>query len=154
MHLRLGDLLVRQGVLTEEQRDAVLAEQRLVGRPFGALAERMFGVNPADVERAWAAQYAQMAEHVDPRSSEIDPYALRLVERRQAWQFRVLPLRFSGEDLVICTTETHLPRAMRFTGWRIGHPVRFVLAPPLQLGEALVAHYPIAGMPPDMVGAA
>ena len=49
--LKLGDLLVQQGVLTVAQRDQVLEAQRLRRRPFGVLAEDLFGVSPA----AWSA---------------------------------------------------------------------------------------------------
>ena len=53
MTIRLGDLLVRNGALTPAQRDSVLDYQKLTGRPFGELAERLFGVGQRAVEDAW-----------------------------------------------------------------------------------------------------
>ena len=144
--LRLGDLLVLTGVLTPQQRDEVLNEQRLGGRPFGEIAEWMFGVSPAAVEAAWAQQVSDLAPHIDPRSENVDPYALRQIGRRQAWQFSVLPVRFIGEELVVCTTQDELPRALKFVGWRIGSLCRIVIADPELLGEALERHYPMSGM--------
>lgn len=144
--VHLGDLLVRQGVLTERQRDEVLEAQRSRGGPFGAIAEQMFGVSPQAVEKAWAEQYAHLAPHVDPRGFPVQSRALDTITRRQAWQFRLLPLEWRGEELIACTTQDALPRALRFAGWRIGHMCRFVLADPMALGEALEAHYPMAGM--------
>ncbi|MEX2217348.1 MAG: hypothetical protein WD749_01195 [Phycisphaerales bacterium] len=149
--MRLGDLLVRRGVLTEAQRDAVLEHQRMTGRPFGELAERLFGVGQSAVEEAWAEQYALIARRVDPRSERLDPAALTLLDRRQAWQFRMLPLRFEADELLICTTQDHLPRALKFAGWKIQAPCFFVLADPRSLGEALLRHYPMEGMSPDVV---
>lgn len=151
--LRLGDLLVQQGALTPAQRDAVLREQQAVGRPFGVLAEMMYGVSPRAVERAWARQCAQLCITVDPRQEEVDPYALSLIDRRQAWQFRLLPLRFCEDDLLVCTTSDHLVRALRFSGWRIEHPASFVIADPIALGEALQKHFPLDGMTPQVVAA-
>lgn len=153
MHVRLGDLLVQFGVLTAEQRDLVLDEQRLVGLPFGVLAENMFGVSRADIERAWGEQHAMVARQIDPRLVQVDTQVLGFVERRQAWQFRALPMRFDGEDLLVCSTRDHLVRALKFTGWRIGHPCVFVLADPRALGEALVKYYPIDGMTPESIAA-
>lgn len=149
--LRLGDLLVRNGALTEEQRDSVLEYQRLTGRPFGELAERLFGISEAAVEQAWADQYSMVAQRIDPRSERVDAEVLSLVDRRQAWQFRVLPIRMDGDEVMICSTREHLVRALKFTGWRIQAPCYFVLTDPLTLGEALVKHYPMAGMTPSMV---
>ncbi len=146
MSLRLGDVLVQQGVLSGAQRDQILAEQALGGRPFGVLAERMFGVSPGAVERAWAEQYASLAGEIDPRVERTETYALSLINRRQAWQFAVMPVRFEGEELLICTTKEHLPRALKFAGWRLGHRCHFVVCQPGPLAEALARHYPLAGM--------
>jgi hypothetical protein len=147
-HLQLGDLLVRHGVLTAQQRDEVLAAQRSRGGPFGAVAEEMFGVSPNAVERAWAEQYASLSPLVDPRRMVVSQQALEAINRRQAWQFRMLPLELRGDSIIACTTQQSLVRAMRFAGWRLGPACQFVLAEPLYLGEALCEHYPLAGMSP------
>jgi hypothetical protein len=144
--VHLGDLLVRNGVLTERQRDEVLAAQRERGGPFGAIAEQMFGVSPSAVERAWAEQYSHLCPHVDPRAFPVQSRALESITKRQAWQFRVLPLQWKGAELILCTTQEALPRALKFAGWRLGHGCLFVLADPLFLGEAMMRHYPMAGM--------
>lgn len=149
--MRIGDLLVRMGVLSVAQRDAVLERQRARPRPFGVLAEEMFDVSPASVESAWAVQFSEMAPHVDPSAVCVPAEALALISRRQAWQFRVMPLWFSGDELVVATTRECLARAMRFVAWRIDKPVSFVIAEPHLLGRALCERYPMAGMSPDDV---
>lgn len=148
-HLHLGDLLVKHGVLTAAQREEVLQAQQHRGGPFGALAEEMFGVAPAAVERAWSEQYAAFAPLIDPRGLTITSATLDIINRRQAWQFAVLPIEFKSDRLVVCTTQEHLVRALRFTGWRLGHLCQFVLAHPQHLGEALCEHYPLPGMTPS-----
>lgn len=149
--LHLGDLLVKHGVLSASQRDEVLLAQRARGGPFGAVAEEMFGVSPSAIERAWAEQYAAFAAHVDPRTYTINPRALEVISRRQAWQFKILPLDLAGDEVVACTTQDNLVRALKFAGWRLGHACQFVLAEPLPLGEALAKHFPMAGMTPEAV---
>ncbi len=153
MTIRLGDLLVKKGLMTPAQREAVLDYQRLTGRPFGELAEKLYGVREAAVEAAWAEQYASIARQLDPRTEAIDPEVLPLIDRRQAWQFRMLPLRYDAKELMVCTTALHLVRALKFAGWKIRAQCYFVLAEPLALGEALTRHYPMAGMSPEMVAA-
>ncbi|MBN8599085.1 MAG: hypothetical protein J0L78_15540 [Planctomycetes bacterium] len=151
MVLRLGDLLVRQGVLTEQQVEDILIEQRAVGRPFGELAERLFGVSPQDVERAWAEQYSQIAGEYSLHAARFESDALASITARQAWQFRVLPVRFSGDELTVCTTKDHLARALRFVGWKIQSPCHFVLAGPEELAQGLMKHFPLAGASVGMV---
>jgi hypothetical protein len=86
--------------------------------------------------------------------SEVEVYdteAAGLVTRRQAWQFRILPLRFEGRELLIATTQQHLRRALRFATNVIGIPIFFVMAKPKALGQALCKRYPLPGMTPELV---
>ncbi|MBX3390350.1 MAG: hypothetical protein KF691_12950 [Phycisphaeraceae bacterium] len=151
MVLRLGDLLVRQGVLTQQQVEDILTEQRAVGRPFGELAEHLFGVSAQDVERAWAEQYSQITGEYNLHSARFEADALASVTPRQAWQFRVLPVRFSGDELTVCTTKNHLARALRFVGWKIENPCHFVISSPEELAQMLMKHFPLAGATVGMV---
>lgn len=147
MHVRLGDVLVRMGVLSEQQRDEVLERQVSTGRPFGVLAEELFGISPRSIERAWAAQYADMVGRVDLAGEGCDESVREVLERRQAWQFQVLPLRCEGGDLVMAASEESLSRAMRFVAWAVGMPVSFVIADERQLQERLQEAYPMPGGP-------
>jgi hypothetical protein len=149
--LRLGQLLVESGVLTGQQVDHIVSVQEQNGEPFGLLAERLFGVDPQKIEEAWAKQYAGLTRTVDPEVEVYDDDAGGLVTRRQAWQFRILPLRFEGRELLIATTQHHLRRALRFATNVIGIPVFFVMAKPKALGLALCKRYPLPGMRPELV---
>lgn len=146
MALRLGELLVEQGLLTPEQVERILAAQREMGRPFGYLAEQLFGLAAKDIEAAWARQFSQITESVDPLQERVDPAVLESVSRRQAWQFGLLPIRRTGHELMVATTVEHLPRAARFVAWHLGEPVYFVITEAPRLEVALQAHYPLPGM--------
>ncbi|MEL7474379.1 MAG: hypothetical protein AAGK04_13760 [Planctomycetota bacterium] len=145
MQLRLGDLLVRSGALTEDERDAIVDAQGVSRRPFGVIAEEMFGVDPGVVERAWAEQYAASTRFVDLEACHPSPDVIGEVDRRQAWQFAMLPMERDGDELVCCTTAAHLPRALRFAGWRLGGSVSFVVSDRQRLGAALARCYPMGG---------
>jgi hypothetical protein len=128
MTLPIGHLLVEQGVLTEKQCAQVLEEQALTGRPFGEVAEEMF-----------------------PAAAQVDPAVLGLITRRQAWQFRILPVCQKGDTLTLCTTKDHLVRAVNFANTFMDSTCYFVLADPDELGNALMRYFPIDGMSRDVV---
>lgn len=146
MRLPIGELLVRQRVLTREQCEQVLQRQRVTHRPFGELAEQMFGIEACAVEEAWAEQYAATTRWIDPRVEPIDLSVRELVNRRQAWQFRVLPMGYDGAELMVCTLQESLVRAMNFATRQIPIGCYFVLATPDALAGALGQHYPMDGM--------
>jgi Type II secretion system (T2SS), protein E, N-terminal domain len=146
--VRLGEWMVRAGVIDDSQRSAILDAQASCGRPFGELAERMFGVDPRAVESAWAKQYASAVPRIDPLDQEPEPEVLGLVGRREAWQFRVLPIRRDGAEVMVCTTPEHLVRALKFLGWSVPGACYMVLADADGLHAALARHYPMAGLGP------
>ncbi|MGI9013792.1 MAG: hypothetical protein ACR2GY_06020 [Phycisphaerales bacterium] len=151
MHVRIGDILLREGRLTTHQVHEVLAAQLATGEPFGLLCEKLFNLPTEYIEEAWQTQYIGMAQRIDPLHEMIDNRALGLITRRQAWQFRVLPIRFDDRELMLATTSHHLRRALRFATRCLGVPVYLVIAESRPLGEALCRHYPIAGMTPASI---
>lgn len=140
--VRLGELLVELGALSPEHVDHILKVQKQVGRPFGDLAERLYGVHPRTVERAWARQYANLSANVDPGLIDIDPEVVRLLNRRQAWQFKLISASRVEGELQLVTDEKHLPRAMAFASMTFAEPVYFVVVDSATLIEKLKAHYP------------
>lgn len=144
--MRIGAILVEQGVLTQSQVDAVLAEQRKGAEPFGTACHRLFGIDPNVIEGAWARQYERLVGAIDARLDRTEARAEALVNRRQAWQFRVAPLRFEEDQLVVATATDFLPRALRFASSHLTVPVFFVLVTPPKLAEHLSKRYPIVGM--------
>ena len=146
MGVRLGEILVIQGLLTKGELSELLELQQERSRPIGLLAEELFGIKPSQIEDAWAQQYALGAEHVDPLAERVQARALSVIDRRQAWQFTILPLRFDDLDLVAATTEENLVRALRFVSRCLARPCYLVLSEADALGEALGYYYPMAGL--------
>jgi len=146
MHVRLGDLLVERGAITAQQRDEILIAQTRRSTPFGVLAEELHGVSPSVIEDAWVTQYAAMAPRLDPRTCTIEPHIKGVIERRQAWQFGVIPVAQHHEGIELVTTVASLGRALRFVGWRITTPTFFSICSDEALPIALELHYPIAGL--------
>lgn len=143
--IQIGQLLIEQGVLSERQVQHVLAVQKQSHRPFGDLAERLYGIQPKAIEDAWVEQYVRTVGYVDLDEQEVDEDCLRLLNRRQAWQFHTLPLnREAGTDgLHAATSPQSLVRAVNFTARKLDEPVFFLIAERRQLREFLMKHYPV-----------
>jgi len=139
----IGQVLVEQGVLTQGQVDHILRVQRASHRPFGDLAERLFGIHPRAVEDAWVEQYSKYVGTVDLADVHVDHECLRLLSRRQAWQFNSLPVNREGDALNIATNRENLVRAVNFATRTIDEPICFLLAEREQLRAFLLKHYPV-----------
>jgi hypothetical protein len=142
--IQIGQLLVEQGVLTEKQVAHILKVQKVSHRPFGDLAERLYGINPQAIEDAWVQQYLHIAGTVDLDEQKMDEECLRLINRRQAWQFHLLPMnRDEQQNINLATTAEGLVRAVNFSTKTIDEPVYFQIAERKQLREFLMKHYPV-----------
>ena len=103
--LRLGELLVQQGLITTDQLAIVLAEQRHNNIPLGRLLVRLGFVTETAVRDIMARTIGQ--EAIDLSQVVADPEALRLVPQEFARRNRILPIAFHPNDqvLTVATTE-------------------------------------------------
>lgn len=141
--IQIGQLLVEQGVLTDAQVRHILTVQRMSHRPFGDLAERLYGIDPRAVEDAWVEQYVRVAGVVNLADHLVETECLRLLNRRQAWQFHLLPLSRSENGLQMATCSDDLVRSVNFSARKLDEPVCFLIAEREQLREFLMRHYPV-----------
>jgi hypothetical protein len=141
--IQIGQLLIEQGVLSDSQVQHILKVQKISHRPFGDLAERLYGIDPKAVEDAWVQQYLRMVGVVDMEEQDVDVDCLRLLNRRQAWQFHLLPLNRGEEGLHMATTSENLVRSINFTVRKLDEPVHLLIAERHQLREFLMRHYPV-----------
>jgi hypothetical protein len=141
----IGELLIEQGVLTRQQVDHILKVQKASHRPFGDLAERLYGIAPEAVEDAWVEQYVRTAGVIDLDNVKFDADCLRVINRRQAWQFHLLPANRDATrgHLNVATDAEHLIKAVNFSSRRIDEAVYFLIAERQQLREFLMKHFPV-----------
>lgn len=140
----IGELLVQQGVLTARQVQHILTVQKSSNRPFGDLAERLYGISPKLVEDAWVVQYVATVGKADLDELDFDEQCLRMLNRRQAWQFHLLPVRHDDQcNLNMATDADSLVRAVNFSSRRIDESIHMLVAERDQLREFLMKHYPV-----------
>ena len=103
--LRLGELLVQQGLITKDQLAIVLAEQRNSNVPIGRLLVRLGFVTETAIRDIMARTVGQ--ESIDLAQVVADPEALSLVPEEFARRNHLLPIAYDPADhvLTIATTE-------------------------------------------------
>jgi hypothetical protein len=150
--IRIGEILIEQGVLSEQQVFEIVEAQRRLKLPFGVVAEQLFEVSLDSIEAAWAEQYYRFTGTVDLADQSFDESAQQLIGRRQAWQFELLPIGFDETgELVIAASRRRLARAVTYAASRIEHMVFFRIAEPKQLRHYLRHYYPMPEAPPRLM---
>ena len=88
---RLGDLLVREKLITRDQLDKALSEQRTSGMRLGYCLVKLGFVQETEISKMLARQYRMPA--VDLSKFEVDPKIVKLIPPDVAVKHFVLPLK-------------------------------------------------------------
>jgi type IV pilus assembly protein PilB len=100
---RLGELLVRDGLITKEQLDHALQEQRNTGQRLGYVLVRLGLVQETEITKMLARQYRMPA--VDLSRFEVDPKIAKLIPAEVAVKHTVLPLKREGRTLTVAMAD-------------------------------------------------
>ena len=99
----LGELLIRDGLLTRDQLKVALADQRQQGRRLGYSLVKLGFVNEVELTKVLARQYRMPA--VDLSRFEPDEQVLKLIPAEVARKNQVLPLRRDGRLLTVAMAD-------------------------------------------------
>ena len=98
-HDQLGELLVRENLLSREDLERALHEQKQNGARLGFTLVASGAISESDLTRVLSRQFRVPA--VDLASVEVDPKILKLVPADFASKHLVLPLRRIGRTLTV-----------------------------------------------------
>ena len=88
--IRLGDLLIKQGLLTQDELENALKEQKITGRKLGRVIVDSGLVSEEAISKALARQLG--ADFVDLKVFQPKPELVKLLPEAQARRFRALVL--------------------------------------------------------------
>ena len=100
---RLGDLLVREGLITREQLEKALQEQRQNGTRVGYNLVKLGFIQETELTKMLARQYKMPA--VDLSKFEVDPRIAKLIPADLAIKHLVLPLKRDGRTLTVAMAD-------------------------------------------------
>jgi len=137
---RLGQILIDLGFISEEQRAAMLDEQRArdgellgkVGVTLGFITEDQLGEALAE---QWGTSFITLYDRVIP------PELLGLVSQPMAQLYRVLPVSFSDNKLTVASAEPQKIQIADELATLLGCDVRVVVATEQDITRAIDKHY-------------
>jgi type IV pilus assembly protein PilB len=100
---RLGEILLREGLVTRDQLAQALAEQKSSKHRLGYVLVKLGLVQELEITKVLARQYRMPA--VDLTRFEVDPKIIRLVPAEMATQKIVLPLKREGRTLTVAMAD-------------------------------------------------
>ncbi|MGC9216063.1 GspE/PulE family protein [Acidithiobacillus sp.] len=137
--IRLGDLLVQNGIITAAQLDMALTQQRESGRKLGQELIAQHLVTEEDLLNFLARQLH--LERIDLSRQALDPQLVSQLPESLARRYRAIPLRDQGERYVVGMADpTDLP-ALDAISRAMGKPVKLALISETELLRVLPQLY-------------
>ena len=137
--IRLGELLVQQKVITEEQLEAALAEQRRSGRKLGRVLADLSFLPEASLHE-FLAKHLQVP-FVDLKQARIDREVVKLLPEPLARRYRALVLQHDARGLLVGMADPSDLHAFDELQTKLKLPIRLALVGEADFLKALDSVY-------------
>jgi hypothetical protein len=143
MEIRLGELLLREGAITQQQHQEAVSHQQRVGGGLQRALVSLGFVTDEEIPRFFSRRYG--VRWVDLKDFEIDPAIPKMISAGTARLYKVLPLSRSKKTLTVAMADPTNMAAIKDLGFMTGHNIDPVVASERAVEDAISLHY---GAPP------
>jgi type IV pilus assembly protein PilB len=139
MAVKLGEMLLKAGLISQKQLDEALESQRENGEKLGFNLIRLGHVKEDDITQLLSEQYG--VPSINLRHFEIDEAVINLIPSEVAQKYMVLPVNRTGATLTIAMADPTNVFAMDDIKFMTGYNVEPVVASEIAIREAIEKYY-------------
>src|SRR5689334_22027077 len=136
---RLGELLVRENLISLQQLQKAQEEQRKTGGRIGSLLVKQGAIAEADLTNFLSKQYGVPA--ISLTDFDVDADVIKLVPRSIAEKHQVVPVNRAGSSLIIAMSDPSNIFAIDEIKFQTGYNVEPVVASEQAIREAIERYY-------------
>ncbi len=140
MALKIGELLLKHGLITKEQLEEALRKQKELGKRLGSTLVELGYITEKQLVEVLAKQLGVPA--IDLSNVEVPEEVLNLVPPEICFQYEVLPLARKGNVLFLAMVDPSNIQALENIKFMVGIDVEPVIAAESSLRKALERLYP------------
>ncbi len=150
MNERIGELLVKESLLTTEQLKKAREEARDKGGRLGAQITKLGYLQENELSGFVAQQYG--VPDIDLEDFDVDPAVIQLIPEEVALKHNVLPVNRAGSTLILATADPSNIFAIDDIKFLTGYNVEVVVAAEEQIKRAIDRHYDQSASIDDIMG--
>src|SRR5512133_2072912 len=143
---RLGDLLVRENLISLQQLQKAQDEQRKTGGRIGSLLVKQGAIAEHDLTNFLSKQYGVPAS--DLKTFDIDEDVIKLIPKVTADKHQIIPVNRAGSSLIVAMSDPSNIFAIDDIKFLTGYNVEVVVASEQAIREAIEKYYAEKG--PDL----
>src|ERR1700687_1039802 len=139
MSSRLGEILVKDNLISADQLKQALEHQKKNGGRLGTCLVKLGLVSDDDITAVLSRQYG--VPSINLKFYEVDPAVIKLVPQETAVRYQIVPLSRVGSTLTIAMTDPTNVFAMDDIKFMTGFNVEPVVASESAIGDAISRFY-------------
>jgi type IV pilus assembly protein PilB len=139
MPVKLGELLLKENMVTPQQLQEALSHQKMNGGKLGKAFVSLGYVRDEEITSLLSRQYGVPSINLD--HFEVDPTIIKIIPAETARKYQILPLSRSGATLTIAMADPTNVFAMDDIKFMTGYNVEPVVASETALEEAIEKYY-------------
>src|SRR5438309_136435 len=139
MSSRLGEILVKENLITADQLKQAIAHQRQNGGRLGTALMKLGFVSDDEITEVLSRQYG--VPSINLKYYEVDPAVIKLIPQDTAVRYQIIPLSRVGSTLTIAMIDPTNVFAMDDIKFMTGFNVEPVVASETSVNEAIAKFY-------------
>src|SRR5689334_21270816 len=139
MPVKLGELLLKENMVTPQQLQEALAHQKMNGGKLGKAFVSLGYVRDEEITSLLSRQYGVPSINLD--HFEVDPAIIKIIPAETSRKYQILPLSRSGATLTIAMADPTNVFAMDDIKFMTGYNVEPVVASETSLDDAIEKYY-------------
>lgn len=136
---RLGELLIRESLITPDQLQAALEEQKVSGGRLGASLTKLGFIAEKELTGFLSKQYG--VPDIDLTETEIDPEIVELIPADVAQKHQLIPISRMGATMVVAMADPSNVFAVDDIKFLTGYDIDIVVAAEQAIKEAIAKYY-------------
>ncbi len=136
---RLGELLVRNNLITEDQLDKALEEQKTSGNRLGSSLIKLGYLSEEELSAFLSKQYG--VPSINLGEFDIDPNVIKLVPPEVAQKYQIIPINRAGSTLIVAMSDPSNIFAIDDIKFMTGYNVEVVVASEVAIKAAIDQYY-------------
>lgn len=136
---RIGDLLCSAGLITEDDLQRAIAEQKRTGKRMGVTLVELNIVTEFDIANTLASQLG--IRYISLETSAIEPEAVALVPENLARKYLCVPMRINKRDLSVAMVDPLDYECIKDIAFKTGLEVIPLISTRKEILKAIDQHY-------------
>jgi len=145
----LGQMLIEAGLITEEQLEIALREQKRTGEKLGEVLLRMGFVTREDILKVLSRQWG--ISYIDLKKAFVDPNVIKLVPEETAREHKLIPIEAREGTLVVAMANPNDIYAIDLIESITGYKVEPRLFDEESSFKAIEVYYGVAKSPDQVI---